>query len=84
MTPMPDNPKDVRKLADEVAGRIVDDLAPTEVAAELLAARRTCPPGKMCCHNGYVCTHGPTGDFWCSGGFSCINGFSGLQRTAQG
>jgi hypothetical protein len=72
------DPEGLRELVDEIAGQIADDLAQTEAGAGLLAARRKCPQGKLCCFKGYRCS-----DFWCEGGFRCLNDFSHLQRAVD-
>ena len=79
MAGTPYDPGEIRKLAEEIAARIADLLSQSESGEELLAARRTCPPKKLCCFNGYNCHE--TRPFWCDDGFSCTNGFSGVHRA---
>lgn len=73
------DPEALRKLAAEIAQLIVngDLLEPRK--EELFAARRVCPPNKLCCWAGYRCTT----PFFCDEYFGCINFFSGGVKAVQ-
>lgn len=71
--------EELRKLAADIADWIVNGDMPEPRIEELLAARRVCPPNKLCCFGGYKCT----APFFCDRYFGCINAFSGLHEAAQ-
>jgi hypothetical protein len=69
------NREALRKLAADIADLIVNGDMPGPRIEELLAARRVCPPNKLCCWAGYVCAN----PFFCDEYFRCVDQFSGLR-----
>jgi hypothetical protein len=64
----------IRKLAAEIAECIVKQGLLTPEKAEFAAARRVCPPNRLCCWAGYTCDP----PFYCDRYFGCVDYYSGL------
>ena len=79
MTSIPHDPEDLRRLASDIAKEIFSGDAADLRLDELLAARRKCPSGRLCCFNGYTCHF----VFYCVPRFRCSGGFTGSTLAAQ-